>query len=158
MLLILKLEKLSTVRVYNTLRQGHLRLGLHVRFVYEVLDNQFWIIERWLHTQIMELDFNGSTIVYHRNLWEKKAKFAPLNMREDATFVDDVFSSGANIFDLSNHENFVYIRHNTNTWRFPCGEYGNLSGWRRILTPEFVNADDLSFYRTFIREYCLSRV
>jgi glycosyltransferase involved in cell wall biosynthesis len=124
--------------------------GLKVRVVYDLLDNQFWILESWLHAQIMELEIHGATMVYRRNLWEK-TKFPSINFREDASFVSEVFRSGAKVLDMPNHENFIYVRHRNNTWRFACGEYGNPNGWRRIKPPKFLQSGDLTFYESIIK-------
>ena len=71
-------------------------------------------------------------MVYRKDLWQNKHKFSSINFREDAIFVNDVFTSGARILEMPNRRNFIYIRHKNNTWKFACGVYGNSRGWRRI--------------------------
>jgi O-antigen biosynthesis protein len=125
--------------------------GLNGRVYYDLYEDQFWFIESWLHTQIINLDIHAGTILYRRNIWENITKFQPIYCGEDAIFVNEVFRSGAKVLDMPDHDNFIYIRHDTNTWKVPCGKYGHPSGWRRIMLPKFMQADDVSFYRSINR-------
>ena len=125
--------------------------GLNGRVYYELYENQFWFIESWLHTQMLSFDMHAGTILYRRNIWEK-TKFRPVYCGEDAIFVNEAYSSGVNVLDMPDHGTFIYLRHNTNTWKIQCGEYGHPSGWRRILPPNFMKPEDLTFYRSVIRQ------
>lgn len=131
------------------LLRGHTDIsGLNGQVYYDLCENQFWFIEGWLHTQMLNLDIHAGTILYRKSIWENITKFQPVYCGEDAIFVNEAFSAGAKVLDMPDHDTFVYVRHNKNTWKIPCGEYGHPNGWRRILPPKYMEVDDLNFYRS----------
>jgi hypothetical protein len=77
---------------------------------------------------MLNLDIHAGTILYWRSIWENITKFQPVYCGEDAIFVNNAFGAGAKIQDMPDHDTFVYICHDKNTWKIPCGEYGHPNG------------------------------
>jgi len=75
-------------------------------------DGSFWRAEpRHRHP------YHDGTLVYRRSLLEQ-ARFGDCSLLESAMFVEGAVSQGSRHVSLPAGEDFVYTRHQTNTWRF----------------------------------------
>jgi glycosyltransferase involved in cell wall biosynthesis len=121
--------------------------GIDTGFIYSIPEKKFWRCDPNLHARMFYADIHGGTIVYFKDLWEKHAKFPDTSLAEDAAFLQRL-SKNFRILKLPNKNVFIYIRHETNAWRFRCGEFLNPQGWRLIQTPAFIEDDDMQFYQS----------
>jgi glycosyltransferase involved in cell wall biosynthesis len=119
--------------------------GLETSFIYDLLQNTFWSCDADLHAMMFCADIHGGTIVYTRELWEKYAKFPDASLGEDAAFLRAI-SNKVRIAKLPNRNVFIYLRHNTNAWKFICGNFIKPRAWKRIPAPPFLSKHDLNFY------------
>lgn len=88
----------------------------------------------------------SGTLAFWRRYWFDGARFPDSSLAEDAAFQRELVRWGARIEKLSNQGNFIYIRHDSNSWRFTPGTFLDHGGWRLCQDPTFVPADDLAFY------------
>jgi glycosyltransferase involved in cell wall biosynthesis len=101
----------------------------------------FWTTTPELHRRLFVGDVHGGTLVYQRRLWEQAAKYPNRSLAEDAIFLRRCRQRGARLAVLENEGQFIYLRHATNSWSFPCGSYLDPAGWLRVAEPEYVQSD-----------------
>jgi glycosyltransferase involved in cell wall biosynthesis len=112
----------------------------------------FFDLERWafwrctpqLHRRLFVEDVHGATLAYRRSLWSS-TRFPAASLAEDAWFVRRAVRGGARLRRLDNDGLFVYLRHGTNSWRFPCGQYLDEDGWVSVDEPP-LPPGDRAFY------------
>lgn len=102
---------------------------------------QFWTVTAALHRRLFVEEVHGGTLVYQRRLWQQLARYPDRSLAEDAVFLRQVVRRGARLHRLPNNGLFIYLRHQSNSWSFACGQYLNASAWQRIEEPGFWRAD-----------------
>ncbi|MBO0795687.1 MAG: glycosyltransferase family 2 protein, partial [Ktedonobacteraceae bacterium] len=88
----------------------------------------------------------GGTLVYWRRIWENQARYPDTSIAEDALFLRQAIRQGSRLRKQPHARSFVYLRHDSNAWRFPAGTYLQASGWQRADLDAFLPAADLPFY------------
>jgi glycosyltransferase involved in cell wall biosynthesis len=106
---------------------------------------QFWTCAASLHRRLFVQDVHGGTLVFRRGVWENTARYPDRSLAEDAVFLNRAIRRGARLVQLSNEEQFIYLRHSGNAWPFACGDYLDPGGWQRLAEPGFL-AEDRLFY------------
>lgn len=104
----------------------------------------FWRCTPDLHRRLFLEDVHGGTLAYRRSLWAT-VRFRAASLAEDAWFLRGARRKGARLARIDNDGLFIYLRHGSNAWRFPCGEYLDPAGWRRSEEPP-LPAEDREFY------------
>ncbi len=115
-------------------------------------DMRFFDLEAWsfwrctgeLHRRLFRFDVAGGTTAFRRTIFERDCRFPHTSLAEDADFIECAVTRGARLKALSAAGLYIYLRHGANTWRFPCGQYLDPTGWRREPEPE-----DLATERPF---------
>jgi len=120
--------------------------GINTSFFYDLLENTFWSCEPDIHARMFYANIIGGSIVYYKDIWDKYAKYPEISLAEDAAFLQAV-SKKARIARLPNNNVFIYVRHDTNSWRFNCGRFITIRGWKKINVPQFLPPEDLKFYQ-----------
>lgn len=118
--------------------------GIETGFIYDIPENSFWSCDPSLHAKMFYADIHGGSIVYFRHLWEKLAKYPDISLAEDAAFLGAL--NKARIVKLPNKNVFIYIRHDTNAWKFSCGNFINPDSWIKMEVPDFLPEEDYQFY------------
>jgi glycosyltransferase involved in cell wall biosynthesis len=112
----------------------------------ELSTSQFWRCSPDLHRRIFRQDVHGGTLVYRRRVWDRLAQYPDASLAEDASFLELALRRGAHLRAIEAGRLFIYVRHATNAWSFPCGWFIDPEGWERI--PEVpLPEPDHSFYR-----------
>jgi O-antigen biosynthesis protein len=120
-----------------------------------LFDTRFFDLEHWtfwsctpeLHRRLFVLDVHGGTLAFRRTLFGHLVRYPNKSLREDADFLRRVIERGARLARVRNDGLFLYVRHGTNAWQFPCGRYVDPSAWQRCPEPPEL-AKDRSFYAT----------
>ena len=107
----------------------------------------FWSCHRNLHERMFVQGIVSGTLAFQRRLWTGGMRFPDISLAEDALFHRELARRGARLARLPNQGCFVYIRHDTNSWRFTIGEHIDRSAWRQVEPPSFMPAADLAFYQ-----------
>src|SRR5262249_53298308 len=107
---------------------------------------EFWRVSAALHRRMFVSDVHGGTLVYRRSLIDQGLRYPDLSLAEDAWLLWHAMRAGARLARLPGEELFVYLRHDTVSWRFRCGTFLDPSGWQRVPEPALSSAD-LHFYR-----------
>jgi hypothetical protein len=89
----------------------------------------------------------SGTLAFRRRFWEQGARFPNVSLAEDAAFQRDLARHGARLERLPNTQQFVYVRHGKNSWKFRAGQFLDRRGWQLVPTPSFIPSRDLAFYR-----------
>jgi hypothetical protein len=89
---------------------------------------------------------HGGTLAFSKSIWRRCGGYPDESLAEDAAFLNRAIACGGRLTPLRNSGTFVYIRHNTNSWRFEVGDFGGSDAWRRIDPPPFFPMADLAFY------------
>lgn len=121
--------------------------GLETACFFDLSQWQAWTVTPELHRRLFVGDVHGGTLVYWRWVWEKLAQYPSRSLAEDALFLRQACRRGARLQKLVHDRAFVYLRHESNAWRFPLGTYLDPNGWRLADPDQFIPADDRPFYR-----------
>ncbi|WP_050420604.1 glycosyltransferase [Bradyrhizobium tropiciagri] len=119
--------------------------GLRDNWFFELDTWQFWRCTPALHARLFVLDVHGGTLAFRRALYAPYCRYPELSLAEDAYFLTQLVARGARLRRLPGADVFVYLRHGTNAWRFPCGTYLDPQGWVQENEPALL-AQDRSFY------------
>jgi len=115
--------------------------GLTGTIFFELDTWRFWSCERLLHKRLFVENVHGGTLAYRRHVWQQLAKFPDRSLAEDALFLRRAVQRGARLHRLPNEGLFLYLRHQTNSWSFTCGQYLNPDGWQQITEPNLSKTD-----------------
>ncbi|HSE53545.1 MAG TPA: glycosyltransferase [Gemmatimonadales bacterium] len=121
--------------------------GLRTGVVFSVPDWRFWRLSQSLHRRLFVHDVHGGTICYARSVWLEGTRYPPLSLGEDAHFLASAVRRGNRLVQLDGEGHFIYIRHQSITWRLACGQTGDPSGWEPATQPSEL-AFDCDFYAT----------
>lgn len=106
---------------------------------------EWWQASPALFRRLFVENVSGGTLVYWRRLWLHQGRYPPTSLREDADFMEQVMRSGARLCRLPGRELCVYVRHQSNTWKFRAGSFLQAQEWTRTQAPAFL-ARDMDFY------------
>lgn len=110
---------------------------------------EWWSPDASAHARLFVGDVHGGTLAFRRKLWVRGSRYPDRSIAEDAWLLSDVLRRGARLHRLDGRGHFVYVRHESNSWRqFGLGS----AGWRRIAEPSLPAAD-----RAFLRGLARSR-
>lgn len=123
--------------------------ALHSEIFLQLSDWKFWRCSPELHRRMFFGDVHGGTLVFRRSLYEQGARYPHRSLAEDAFFLQQTLRRGARLARLPGADLFIYLRHNTSSWRFACGEFIDRGGWQPIEEPVCLGVD---------REFYLSRL
>jgi glycosyltransferase involved in cell wall biosynthesis len=122
--------------------------GLENRFVLQMPFGRFWTTNRQLHRSMFVCDVHGGTLVFRRSIWTSGIRYPEIDLAEDAEFVRNAVSRGRRLVRLDNDGTFVYVRHNTNAWKFDTGTFLDPAGWSETAPPSEFTAACLEAYLT----------
>lgn len=130
----------------KTLLSGDAQLcALPARVFFDLRKWEFWSCTPGLHRRLWAGDVAAGTLVYHRHVWERLAKYPDRSLAEDGLFLKAAIRRGANLTRVNGELLFIYLRHGKNSWSFACGHLGNPHEWQRIPEPE-LPPTDRAFY------------
>ena len=121
--------------------------GLVAGFFFVLSSWEFWRVTPALHRRLFIADVHGGTLMYDRRVWAQGARYPDSSLAEDAGFLRQALRRKARLARIPGDHEFVYLRHDENSWRFTCGRYLDPQGWVRIGEPELLGSDR-EFYRS----------
>jgi len=121
--------------------------GLRCRWLACLDDGAFWKVSAALHRRLFVLDVHGGTLAWHRRLWDEGVRYPDTSLAEDAALLRAAVQRGARLQVLENEEDFVYMRHNDNAWRFTAGQEADPLQWSRDERPAQLDAAVFASYR-----------
>jgi glycosyltransferase involved in cell wall biosynthesis len=123
--------------------------GLHHGLLLETPTSQFWSCREDLHARMFfqSRSIHGGTLAFRKSVWLNCGGYPDQSLAEDAVLMQRAITSGARVLRLANAGTYVYVRHETNSWRFNCGDFGGPEGWSRAQPPRFMPQEDIDFYR-----------
>ena len=80
---------------------------------------------------------HGGTLVYNRYVWEKLCYYPNYKCGEDAGFLRNAQKLGARLVPVDGADSFVYVRHQSNTWKFEPNNFRNYPGWLTAALPHW---------------------
>ncbi|MBC8075789.1 MAG: glycosyltransferase, partial [Chloroflexales bacterium] len=107
---------------------------------------QFWACAPHLHARMFVDGVVSGTLAFKKAIWGRPVRFPNASLAEDAGLQRELTRSGARLEKVPNDGLFVYIRHDTNSWRFTPGEFLDRSGWQLVSPPSYMPAGDRAFY------------
>lgn len=122
--------------------------ALSARVFFDLTKWEFWSCSPGLHRRLWAGDVAAGTLVYHRHIWERLAKYPDRSLAEDGLFLKEAIRRGAKLTQVNGELLFIYLRHGNNSWSFTCGHLGNPREWRRISEPK-LPPGDRAFYEKF---------
>jgi glycosyltransferase involved in cell wall biosynthesis len=131
--------------------------GLANRFMLEVPSGRFWTLADELHRRMFVGDLHGGTLVYRKSLLAEGIKYPEINLAEDASLIQQATRRRKRVVRLENAEQFVYLRHSRNAWKFEVGQFLNPQGWSPTTAPSGFSNAVLDLYRTAAESLALAR-
>ena len=107
---------------------------------------EFWQASSELYARLFVENVAGGSMMFRRALWEPTGPYPLISLREDAEWLERAVQGGARLCRLPGRDDYVYVRHDRNTWRFEEGRYLAPREWARTDAPADFAADHL-FYR-----------
>lgn len=120
--------------------------GLETACFFDLPGWRAWQVTPELHRRLFVHDVHGGTLVFLRRVWERWARYPAVSIAEDALFLRDACRRGARLRRLPAAGSFVYLRHNSNAWRFAAGAHVDPRGWLPAMPEQFIPQSDLPFY------------
>lgn len=120
--------------------------GLGPGLLLSLPERVFWSCTDEVHNHLFFQGVVGGTITFWKSLWGREARFPEISVGEDATFLANLLRSGMRLKKIANHGLFVYVRHESNTWRFELPQPWPPGAWQSVETPLFIPDQDLQFY------------
>jgi GT2 family glycosyltransferase len=127
-------------------------IGLETYCFFDLSRWEGWTCTPDLHSRLFVWDVHGGTLVYWRWIWERYTHYPSMSLAEDASFLVSACIKGARMQRLPHARSFVYIRHESNAWRFPLGTYISPAGWQKMELDSCMPSVDLDFYKALRRE------
>jgi O-antigen biosynthesis protein len=103
--------------------------ALHDTRFFELDSWRFWRCTPALHGRLFVRDVHGGTLAFRRPLRGANCRYPDISLGEDAWFLQRAIAQGARLRRISGASLFLYLRHGTNAWAFPCGSYLDPRGW-----------------------------
>jgi glycosyltransferase involved in cell wall biosynthesis len=114
--------------------------------LYSIPTARFWQATPAVHARMFYQQVVGGTLAFRKSLWADGIRFPNASLAEDAAVIRSLIARGFRLCKLKCDDQFVYIRHDANSWRFQAGRYIDRHGWKAMAQPAFISADDLTFY------------
>jgi len=106
---------------------------------------EFWSVSPELHARLFVENISGGTMMFRREIWRRSGPYPRISLREDAEFLIRAMRHGARLCRLRGRDDYLYVRHGRNTWKFAEGTYLQREAWLKVAEPEAL-APDLGFY------------
>lgn len=119
--------------------------GLNDILFMAVPTREFWSVSPELHARLFVEDISGGTMMFRREVWRRSGPYPRISLREDAELLIRAVRDGARLCRLRGRDDYVYVRHGRNTWKFVAGTYLQREDWRKVDEPGTLAAD-LDFY------------
>jgi glycosyltransferase involved in cell wall biosynthesis len=119
--------------------------GLTTPYFRDQEHDAWWTCSPHLHRNLFEGDVHGGTLVFSRHVWTELSRYPNRSLAEDALFLRLALRRGARLQRLNGEGLFIYVRHASNTWRFPLGTYLRPDAWQRV-APPVLSAEDRAFF------------
>lgn len=120
--------------------------GLDKGLLFFLPTRQFWVSTPQLHARMFFQGVVSGTIAFWKRFWNQGTQFPRTSLAEDVTMLKALLHYGARLEKLANKGIFIYVRHNTNSWRFTPGNFLDDNGWQQVEPPSFLSDQDLEFY------------
>ena len=128
--------------------------GLVPGIFYDVDTGEAWSSAIQLHDKMFYFGIMGGSICYWRELWEGNIKFSESSsLAEEVDFLKKLRKRGE-IIKLDNNNSYIYVRHETNTWKFILGEFIDPCAWKKVKSNGLLPEEDLAFYKSLRKRGC----
>jgi O-antigen biosynthesis protein len=113
---------------------------------FDIMGWQAWrASEALLQRMFRPVNVHSGTLVFHRAVWERLARYAPCSLAEDAWFLREAMLGGARLEPVLANGYYIYMRHAHNSWSFQPGTHLDPSGWQPLAQP-VLPPEDRPFY------------
>jgi glycosyltransferase involved in cell wall biosynthesis len=119
--------------------------GLNDTLFLALASGEYWAASAQLYARLFVENIAGGSMMYRRALWDEVGPYPRISLREDAEWLERAVKGGARLTRLSGREDYIYVRHGRNTWKFAEGRYLEPASWMRIPEPAFLG-EDRDFY------------
>ncbi|WP_299261512.1 glycosyltransferase family 2 protein [uncultured Aquimarina sp.] len=92
-------------------------------------DWSFWRCKDELHRQLFVENVAGGTLVFLKKVWEIAGPYPNTSLREDADFLMQGIEKNARLKKIEADNQYVYLRHSSNSWQFTLGNKPSPEGW-----------------------------
>ena len=90
--------------------------GLTCDVLLDLAEMQFWTCSAQEHSRVFGQVASG-TLAFRANVWRNLTRYPHQSIAEDAVFLQEAKRRGARFEPISGQGQFVYVRHDSNTWR-----------------------------------------
>jgi hypothetical protein len=113
---------------------------------FDLVGWRFWRCAPALTRRLFTRDaVHAGTLAFRRGLWERRARYPPTSIGEDAVFLRGAIRAGARLCAVRADGHFLYVRHGGNTWAVSPGSGADGEQWLELSEPA-LPARDRAFY------------
>ena len=105
---------------------------------------EVWKASEELYENMFVRGIHGGTLMYTSNCIGKEM-FKDISLREDVCFMEDLIIKGARLTKLDGYEQFIYMRHDNNSWAFKAGEFSDSTKWKTVEISQ-ITSSEMQFY------------
>ncbi len=111
--------------------------GLRNFVFYDVSSGKGYIPTPFLFAQAFRATVACGTVMYDRAVWQHAANYPNWRTGEDYGFLSKAIKQGAVIEPIDAYDQYVYIRHGGNTWKFEKDNFRRYAGWQPSPLPHW---------------------
>ncbi|GAA1553014.1 hypothetical protein GCM10009789_03190 [Kribbella sancticallisti] len=100
-----------------------------------------------LHEGNLHASIVAGTLAFTRPAWRSTGGYPDCSIGEEVALLRAVMQRGGRVAPIVNDGIYILVRHQANSWRLNYDAERGPAGWSEVAAPEFLPADDLSFYR-----------
>jgi hypothetical protein len=90
----------------------------------------------------------AGTLAFTRHAWRSSGGYPDTSIGEEVDLLRQVIERGGRVAAIVNDGMYMTVRHSANSWRLYYDSDQGPGGWTELAPPDFLPADDLSYYRT----------
>jgi glycosyltransferase involved in cell wall biosynthesis len=113
--------------------------GLHNIVFYEKDAGRCWVPTEKIFKNIFVENVHGGSLAFLKTVWEH-CRYPNWKTGEDAGFLERAIRLGARLERVNGYDCFVYVRHQSNTWKFQENNFTRYPGWEQVEMPFWVNS------------------
>jgi len=90
----------------------------------------------------------AGTLAFTRHAWLSSGGYPDCSIGEEVALLRQVIERGGRMAPIVNDGMYMTVRHSANSWRLYYDSAHGPDGWTELAPPDFLPADDLSWYRS----------
>jgi len=103
-------------------------------------------VSKELYEDMFVRGIHGGTLMYKVESI-KNESFKDISLREDVCFLEDLILKGGRLVKIDGYKEFIYMRHDNNSWAFKTGKFLDSTKWKTVNASRLISLD-MPFYKS----------